>query len=248
LIADEAGILAPRVSIRRQLEKPEELVPRDVVLPLHILYIVSRPSDTGFIDPRLTTRSLFEALDPLGASVKMDFCRPPTLGRMEEMLRDAEQSGDPYDLVHFDGHGTFVQAIQLGALCFEKPDDSSGESKTDLVRADRLGDPLAQHKIPLVILEACRSATVGETAVFRSVAPRLIQAGVSSVLSMGHAVHVEAARRLLDRFYRELARGTTIGHAVSQARAALLASPDRWIEYGPQGRTIALKDWFLPHL
>src|SRR6185295_6583890 len=86
------------------------------------------------------------------------------------------------------------------------------------------------------------------TAVFRSVAPRLIQAGVGSVLSMGHAVHVEAARRLLDRFYRELVRGTTIGQAVAEARKALLSAPARWIESGPGGRTIELRDWFLPHL
>ena len=54
------------VSIRRQLETPEKLVERGVVLPLRILYIVSRPGDTGFINPRLTTRSVFDALDPLG--------------------------------------------------------------------------------------------------------------------------------------------------------------------------------------
>ena len=123
---------------------------------------------------------------------------------MEEMLREAHVAGDPYDLVHFDGHGTFLPELELGALCFEKPDDGSGESKTELVRADRLGDLLAQYKISLVVLEACRSGTVGKAAVFRSVAPRLIQAGVGSVLSMGHAVHVEAARLSLDRFYREL--------------------------------------------
>lgn len=242
LIADAAGPLAARVSVRRQLATPEKLEPRPVVLPLRILYIVSRPGDTSFIDPRLTTRSLFDALDPLGASVHVDFCRPPTLGRMKELLSDAEHARKPYDIIHFDGHG------QLGALCFEQPDDGSGEAKMDLVRADRLGALLAAHKIPLVILEACRSAAVGKTAVFRAVAPRLIQAGVSSILSMGHAVHVEAARRLLDRFYRELVRGATIGHAVAQARTALVASPNRWIEYGPQGRTVKLQDWFLPHL
>jgi tetratricopeptide (TPR) repeat protein len=98
------------------------------------------------------------------------------------------------------------------------------------------------------VLEACRSATLGKTAVFRSVAPRLIQAGVGSVLSMSHAVHVEAARLLLDRFYRELVRGTTIGHAVAEARKALIATPARWIETGPGGRTVELRDWFLPHL
>src|SRR5439155_12190132 len=74
------------------------------------------------------------------------------------------------------------------------------------------------------------------------------QAGVGSVLSMGHAVHVEAARVLLDRFYRELVRGTTIGQAIAQGRGALVSANPRWIEYGPRDRTITLEDWFLPHL
>ncbi len=248
LMRDAKGSLAQRLAVRRQLATPESLVPREVKLPLRMLYIVSRPGDTGFIDPRLTSRALLSALDPLQGNVRLDFCRPPTLARMEEMLREAQAAGNPYDLVHFDGHGTFMPESQLGALCFESPDEGSGESKTDLVRADRFGDLLAQYKIPLVVLEACRSGTVGKTAVFRSVAPRLIRAGVGSVLSMGHAVHVEAARLLLDRFYRELARGATIGHAVAQGRSALLSTPSRWIEYGPGGRTISLQDWFLPHL
>ncbi len=248
LMADEAGSLAQRLSVRRQLEEPEETTPRPAQLPLRILYIVSRPADTGFIDPRLTAKALFDALDPLGASVRVDFCRPPTLARMEEMLREEQRASDPYDLVHFDGHGTFLPHAQIGALYFEKLDDGSGASEGDLVTADRLGDLLASYDIPLVVLEACRSATVGKAAVFRSVAPRLIQAGVDSVLSMGHAVHVEAARLLLDRFYRELVRGTTIGQAVAEARKALRSTPARWIETGPGGRTIALSDWFLPHL
>ena len=242
LMADSAGSLAQRVSVRRQLETPEASAPRAAELPLRILYIVSRPADAGFIDPRLTTRALFDALDPLGSNVRVDFCRPPTLARMEEMLRDAQQAGAPYDLVHFDGHGNF------GALCFEKHDDGAGDAETDFVAADLLGDLLASYSIPLVVLEACRSATVGKTAVFRSVAPRLNQAGVGSVLSMGHAVHVEAARLLLDRFYRELVRGTTIGQAVAEARKVLRFTQARWIESGPQGRTIELYDWFLPHL
>ena len=42
--------------------------------------------------------------------------------------------------------------------------------------------------------------------------------------------------------------GTTIGHAVAQARSALFLARARWLESGPQARTITLKDWFLPHL
>ncbi len=248
LLADDAGKLAQRLSVRRQLAEVETGTARAAELPLRILYIVSRPADTGFIDPRQTSKALFDAIDPLGASVRVDFCRPPTLARMEELLREGQAADDPFDLVHFDGHGTFVEEAELGALCFEKPGDGTGDFETDLVLADRLGDLLASHTIPLVVLEACRSGTVGRSAVFRSVAPRLIQAGVGSVLSMGHAVHVEAGRLLLDRFYRELVRGATIGKAVAEARKALRSAPARWIEYGPNGRTVDLEDWFLPHL
>jgi hypothetical protein len=98
------------------------------------------------------------------------------------------------------------------------------------------------------VLEACRSATVGKTLVFRSVAPRLLQAGVGSVVSMGHAVHVEAAKILLDRFYRELASGTTIGHAVAQGRSALAARRRAGSKAAPAARTVELEDWFLPQL
>lgn len=249
LLADKAGLhLAPRVSVRRQLETPADTPPRAAELPLRILYIVSRPADAGFLDPRLTAKAMFAALDPLGGAARVDFCRPPTFARVEELLRDGDHAGDPYDLVHFDGHGTFLPHSQIGALLFEKDDDGFGPSAMDLIPADRLGNLLASYRIPLVVLEACRSATVGKAAVFRSVAPRLIQAGVGSVLSMGHAVHVEAARLLLDRFYRELARGTTIGHAVAEARKVLAANQARWIETGPNGRRIDLRDWFLPHL
>ncbi len=248
LMADAAGSLALRVSVRRQLDVAQALVAREVKLPLCILYIVSRPEDTGFIDPRLTSQALFAALDPLGASVRLDFCRPPTLARMDDMLREGQRAGDPYDVVHFDGHGTFLPHEQIGALCFEKADDGTGDSQTDLIAADQLGNLLAQHQIPLVVLEACRSATVGKTLVAGAVAPRLIQAGVGSVLSMGHAVHVEAAKVLMDRFYRELVCGTTIGHAVAQGRSALVASSARWLELAPGARAIELQDWFLPHL
>ena len=247
LMSDDAGTLAFRVSIRRQISAPEEFEAREVKLPLRILYIVSRPEDAGEIDPRVTTKAVLAALDPLGANVQLDFCRPPTLMRMGEMLREAQQAGNDYDVVHFDGHGTFIPQQQLGALCFEICDDGTGDSKTDLVTADQLGNLLAQYRIPLVVLEACRSAEM-KSIVFRSVAPRLIYAGVGSVLSMGHAVHVQAAKILLDRFYRELVCGTTIGHAVAQGRSALMSSPARWLEYGPGARTLELQDWFLPHL
>src|SRR5262249_17304563 len=154
----------------------------------------------------------------------------------------------PYHIVHFDGHGTFLPNSQIGALCFEKDEDAEGHVPTDLVRAERIGQILAAHKVPFAILEACRSAALGHVAPFRGVAPALLEAGVGSVLSMSHAVHVEATRILLARFYEELARGVSIGQALEAGRGALIATPDRWLARGPMAPTVALQDWFLPNL
>jgi tetratricopeptide (TPR) repeat protein len=251
LMADVRGPLVQQdVAIRRQLERAQIPIGVATSIPLRILYVVSRPTDLGFIDPRLSSRSMLDALGPLGDDVRVDFCRPPTLPRLEEMLSQARRDQAPYHLVHFDGHGTFLPEIELGALCFEKPGGAAAlcDGRTDYVPADRLGDLLARYQIPLVILEACRTGTIGRQALFRAVAPRLIEAGVGSVISMSHAVHVEAARILLERFYRELVAGGTIGEALGGGRAALVANPHRWIEYGPGGRTVELQDWYLPHL
>jgi hypothetical protein len=250
LLADARGPLTRRgVTVRRQLESAHEPIAYQVGLPLRILLIVSRPDDLGFIDPRLTTRAMLDALERLGDDVVVDFCRPPTLPRLEEMLSAAQRRGQPYHIVHFDGHGTFQPDIELAALCFEKGQAHAAmKTETDFVRAERVGALLLKYNIPLVVLEACRSGQVGRKAAFRSVAPRLIEAGVGSVLSMSHAVHVEAARVLLERFYRELVADVTIGQALEAGRAALIAEPHRWIEPGPHGRKVALQDWFLPHL
>ena len=249
LLANEAGFMGLQgIGIRRQLEQAQEAIHRETKLPLRILLVVSRPADLGFIDPRLTSASLLDALKPLGDNVSVEFVRPPTLARLQEMLNEAQRAKAPFDIVHFEGHGTFLPDVEIAALCFEQPDTALNESQTDYVRADTLGQLLAAHRIPVVILEACRSGQVGKMALFRAVAPRLIQAGVGSVISMGHAVHVEAARILLERFYREMVVGATVGQAIEQGRAALLAQSARWIELGPGGRKIELRDWFLPHL
>ena len=249
-MADTAGALClTGFPVRRQLQDAAAATHRPTKLPLRILLVVSRPADLGFIDPRLTSASLLDALKPLGDNASVDFVRPPTLARHQEMLADAERRSDPYDIVHFEGHGTFLPDVEIGALCFEQPGgDALAEAQTQYVRADTLGQLLAKYRVPLVILEACRSGTLGKVAVFRAVAPRLIEAGVGSVISMGHAVHVEAARIFLERFYREIVVGAHVGQAIEQGRASLLAAPARWLELGPGARTVELCDWFLPHL
>ena len=249
LLRDSSGPLFRRgITIRRQLETPRTKTEYATSLPLRILLVVSSPEDAGLIDPRSTTRGVVEALEELGGNVDLGFCMPATLSRMNEMLADARKRKKPYHIVHFDGHGTFIPEIGMGGLCFEKHEPEVDRYLKDLVPANRLGDLLANEKIPLVILEACRSGQVSRLPVSGSVAPCLLEAGVGSVIAMSHSVHVEATKILLAQFYRELAKGAPVGAALDQARNALIANPHRWLKLGPDAPAISLQDWFLPQL
>ena len=148
LMADERGALTRRdVTIRRQLETGHQYLAYHVGSPLRLLLVVSRPDNAGFIDPRHSTRAMLDALTSLGDNVTVEFCRPPTLARLEEMLAD---SNGAYDIVHFDGHGNYDRLLGLGVLLFEKT-QQPGQARVDMdpVRADDLGNLLARYHIPV---------------------------------------------------------------------------------------------------
>lgn len=247
MMRDKQGPLAFRgVSIRRQLigAKPGAAKSLDIKLPLRLLLIVARPSKTGFIDPRNSMAPLLDALDllPEGA-VELEFCQPPTLSRLNELISTARKEKRPFHIVHFDGHGTYLPETGVGALCFEKDDRGM-----DLVPGRRLGDLLSRLEIPLVMLEACRTSDLSDQPVFGSLAPALLESGVGSVVAFSHSVHVEASRILVECFYRKLAGGLSVGQALAEARSALRANPRRWLHRRPGAATIDLQDWFIPQL
>ena len=231
-------------SIRRQLvgAKPTLGLPPRFELPLRLLLIVARPNGAGFIDPRSSMAPLLDALDTLPA-VELEFCQPPTLARLEELISSARKAKKPFHIVHFDGHGTYLPKTGVGALCFEKNDLS-----VDLVEGRRLGDLLSRLEIPLVMLEACRTSDLSDQPVFGSLAPALLESGVGSVIAFSHSVHIEASRILVERFYKELASGLKVGQALAEARTALRATPQRWLHLGPKAATVNMEDWFIPQL
>ena len=88
----------------------------------------------------------------------------------------------------------------------------------------------------------------GEDAL-GSVAPRLIRAGIPSVLAMTQSVLVATTRALCGHFYRELAGGEAIGAALDAARTQLLRTPKRGERQRPAERLRwNLQDWFVPAL
>jgi tetratricopeptide (TPR) repeat protein len=241
---DRAPLAFQGITVRRQLVGARPVSDRDLSPPLRVLLIVSRPKDTGFIDPRNNMAPLLDALDVLPeGTVTLDFCDPPTLGRLEEMISDARDREEPYHIVHFDGHGTYLPRTGVGALAFEK-----AYAATDLVTASKLGDLLARLDVPLVLLEACRGSDLSDRPVFGSLAPALLQSGVGSVIAFSHSVHVEAAKLFVERFYKKLAAGKTVGQALEEARTRLHAERARWLHLGPNAETVDLEDWFIPQL
>src|SRR5262249_19935869 len=131
----------------------------------------------------------------------LDVLRPATFARLSEVLRAAHRAGRPYHVVHFDGHGTYVdledlglkpvsggekagsvtrppgggggggvpgsqlkygvsvagpvRAGQHGYLLFEDP---KSEDNQCLVDGPALGRLLTDTGVPVLVLNACRSA------------------------------------------------------------------------------------------
>ena len=68
---------------------------------------------------------------------------------------------------------------------------------------------MRDHRVPLVFLEACQTA-MADVDPTSSVAGRLLDRGVASVVAMSHSVLVETARRFVGAFYRSLMTGESL--------------------------------------
>ncbi|MFO0758626.1 MAG: tetratricopeptide repeat protein [Byssovorax sp.] len=237
----QSALVFQDVILRRSLpvQAAVKLIPVPA-LPLRILLVIARPSDAGQIDARSSAAPMLDALDALGGQVHVELCDPPTLAEMEKRLGDARDRGERFHAVHFDGHGVYLRDRGVGALCFEKAD-----ATTDLVPGRDLGDLLARMEVPLALLEACQTADMSSVAVFGSVAPALLSAGVGSVIAFSHSVTVTAARILVERFYQEVCKGKSVGEALNAGRAALKANR---VRHKTRFRDLTLIDWHIAQL
>ncbi|AFY35755.1 CHAT domain-containing protein [Calothrix sp. PCC 7507] len=262
----------PRISIRRRLagagggRRPFKVQVKD---RLRLLFVVSRPSDAGFIDPRGEAIAVLNAIQLEAAGrVEVEFLRPATLDNLVARLEDSRQP--PVDIVHFDGHGVFdldgrfqEQAKHSDPVGITKGGNEKGgnigyllfedkEGKKALITAETLGDMLNRQKVGLIVLSACQSAAMGgedgEDAM-GSVAARLTHAGIPAVLAMTYSVLVTTAHQLFAKFYQGLVSGAGMGEALDNARRDLYLNQQRGErQRGEQRVQLKLQDWFLPAL
>ena len=204
--------------------------------------------DVGYLDHRSSAIPLIQAMDNLGRSlVKVDILHPPTFKALKEALKQAKADNDPYEIVHFDGHGVYDRQVGLGALCFEDDRDSEslGQRLMQLVYAQDLAAELRHYGVPLIYLDACQTAQT-KADPQASVSAALLEEGVASVVAMSHSVLVETARRFVEPFYKALAEGQRVGDAMLVAQNALYDDQHRFKVTG--AGDLALQDWFVPVL
>jgi tetratricopeptide (TPR) repeat protein len=162
--------------VRSQRGAQTALAPATEAEKVRILLVICRPKggkDVPFrsVAGQLVTRLSDDARD----AFDIDVLRPPTYEQLAATLHLARERGQPYHIVHFDGHGVYADPKELaqagkvlsnlkldagntgahGFLMFEDPD-----SKTDgeFVDGFRIGALLRDTSVPVLILNACQSA------------------------------------------------------------------------------------------
>lgn len=250
--------------------------------PIRILLVICRPSGGEDVPFRSVAGKLVKALsEETRAVFQLDVLRPPTFERLASVLREAKRQQKPYHVVHFDGHGMYADLspdvpdqkltdwlrdlIPLvfsgqpqgphGYLLFENP---ATESNIQPVDGTSLGGLLRETDVPILVLNACRSAHAEpppqpETAqssdevhaqvrAFGSLAQEVINAGATGVVAMRYNVYVVTAAQFVADLYSALVRGATFGEAVTFGRKQLAANPQRSIAYESR----PLQDWCVP--
>ena len=191
-----------------------------------------------------------------------DLVRPGTWQALRDHLRAAtERHGSGwYQVIHFDLHGAFSHYAPLeeahrqdrllfapgalapfegrrGFLFFE----TAEEGKAGPMAAEEVALLLAEHRVPVAVLNACQSAM--QDASEAGLAQRLAEAGVPVAVGMAYSVTVSAAEQAMPVLYGRIADGAELTAAVHAARRELFDQKARRAYFG---QTLDLEDWMLP--
>ncbi|MFC4530320.1 CHAT domain-containing protein [Sphaerisporangium dianthi] len=186
---------------------------------LRILLVSPRPYGNQDVRPRTVRGPILEAAARSQGVVRVDLLRPPTLRRFKEVMASSSE----YDIVHFDGHGFFEEGatgISSGVL-FEREDGGP-----DRVLSTEFAGAVPAGTVPMIVLNACRSAKAAPGTTVGSVAMALLDRGVPAVLGMTHNVGASQVSSFSRAFYDAMAEGRSVAVAASIARRVLLREAD----------------------
>ncbi len=203
---------------------------------LRVLMVISRPRGTRDVGYQMIARPLLRRLEAVRGEVDLVVLRPPTLDALAETLTEATAQGEPFQVVHFDGHGVLQGPEAEGALVFQRP-----RGGADLVSAAKVALVLKAAQVPVVVLNACQSGAIGKD-LEAAIATRLLAEGTASVVAMAYSVYAVAAAEFMAAFYERLFAGGPVSAAVTAGRQRMFTSNGR---PSPKG-DLPLADWVVP--
>jgi tetratricopeptide (TPR) repeat protein len=255
--------LAVRLPVTRRVTGQESKFDLPDGCPaLNVLVVTARPFGRGDVGYRTVSRPLLDAVRTAALPVTVDLVRPGTWAALTEHLRAATERHDSgwYQVVHFDVHGAFEDYAALergrkaerlllgpgGLAPFEGRQgfvffETAEAGKAEPVPAQDVADLLAEHRVPVAVLNACQSAMQNDSEA--GLAQQLAEAGVPVAVGMAYSVTVTAAERAMPVLYRKIAEGAELTAAVQAARRDLLDHPARHAYFD---QDVDLADWMLP--
>ena len=169
--------LSAQAFVRSQQGGQTSLAPAAVADKVRILLVICRPAGGDDVPFRSVAGRLVKGLsDSDREAFELDVLRPPTYEQLAKVLRLAKEKGEPYHIVHFDGHGVYADpedARRRGSKLQqcdaegrdEGPARLSWASRTRTARAEakfvdgfKVGGLLRDTGVPILILNACQSA------------------------------------------------------------------------------------------
>ena len=82
---------------------------------LRVLLVICRPGGRDDVPFRSVASRLVRGGAERMAGLRLQVLRPATFARLAEVLHQAAEAGRPYHVVHFDGHGTYLDLNKLQA-------------------------------------------------------------------------------------------------------------------------------------
>ncbi len=214
--------LSRQTSLVRYLDVPRMSQPIAFTPPLRILAVSASPKALPSLDLGEEARRL-EALRQAGFEVQ--HLVNTSAGAMREAL-----ASDPWNVLHFMGHGHFDPATGDGMLAFE-----GAGGRLDLMSGKAFATKLKDFpSLGVVVLNACNTARAGHLSgvnPFHGVATALVLGGVPAVVAMQRPISDRAALGFSAAFYRHLARGDSIDEALTEGRQAIHSAAPESFEW-----------------
>lgn len=144
---------------------------------IRMLMVICRPAHEEDLELRADANRILHEMGADRARYQIKVLRPPTFDQFRDELIDAKESGRPYHIVHFDGHGIYADLTDtvledwLATMDHLRGDDDTdskhgflmfehaeAEDNTRPVDGHTLGQLLHDAGVPVVLLNACQSA------------------------------------------------------------------------------------------